>query len=493
MDGPASAPARSRHHSGLWDGAALHEAFARASTTRSWTVGYRSFDRDRVEGTAQLSGTWPDELRGQLYRNGPARHERGGLRYAHRWDGDGLLQRFDLSSASVRHIARYVETAKYRRDSAKGAIVTSGFGTKVPGSAVFDGDVDEANAANINVVKFGDELLALWEAGSAYRVDPIALDTRGPKVWSDRSRSKPFSAHPRMERDGTMWNFGVDPIADELLLYRIAPDGQLLDLRTVHIERIAPVHDFALTRRYLVFLLPSLTLSRDRLEAGKSFAEACQWSPDLGMRVLVVDKNDWSTRRFELDAGCLFHVAQAWEDNEGRVNVEYMRSDNPLPLLTGWSVMRGEYRHQPGARLTLASIDLSTGTATQRIVGERDAEFPVVSPADVGGRAALMLCLERTGDRPSDIPDYDTVALHPVDGHTTRHVYGNDYLVEEHLFAGQRDGVAPRWIVGTALDLRSRQTVLSVFDVTGLGDGPIAQARLPYAMPVGLHGSYVAC
>ena len=44
----------------------------------------------------------------------------------------------------------------------------------------------------------------------------------------------------------------------------------------------------------------------------------------------------------------------------------------------------------------------------------------------------------------------------------------------------------------TALDLREDKTVLSVFDVHGVADGPIAQARLPYSVPLGLHGSYVA-
>jgi len=492
MGARENASGRERPRFRPWDGVGLRTAFELASKTFPWTAGYRSLDRERVEGTAEVSGKWPESLRGNLYRNGPARHERGGLRYGHRWDRDGLLQRFSLAPEGVNHLGRYVETAKYQTDSARGQIATSGFGTKVPGSEILQGSVDDANAANINVVEFAGELLALWEAGSAYRVDPSTLATLGPKTWSDISRGKPFSAHPRIDRDGTMWNFGVDPLADELLLYRIGGDGRLTDFRSIPVDRLAPMHDFGITERYLVFLLPSLTLNRGRLDAGTSFAEACQWSPELGMRVLVVHKNDWSTSWFTLPPGCLFHVANAWEDGGGEITVEYMRSDDPMSLLAGWSVMRGEYQHQAGARLSSASIDPTTGKVTQSVLDDVDAEFPVVEPAAVGRQHDRLLYLERSPDRPARLPGFDRVALRQATGEVRRFKYGDDWLVEEHVFAGVRGDPASRWILGTALDLREDETVLSVFDVHGVADGPIAQARLPYSVPLGLHGSYVA-
>jgi len=44
-----------------------------------------------------LSGNLPPGLRGTLYRNGPARLERGGIRVGHWFDGDGavLAERYD--------------------------------------------------------------------------------------------------------------------------------------------------------------------------------------------------------------------------------------------------------------------------------------------------------------------------------------------------------------------------------------------------------------
>ena len=335
-----------------WRGEALHAAFAAAGPSRPWTIGYRSLDVDHLASEAQITGRLPAELRGTLYRNGPARHERGGQRYGHRWDGDGMVQQFRFSDRGVAHVGQYVHTAKYVAESECDRILFSGFGTHLAGSDVVSGAIDEANPANISVLHIGGELLALWEPGSAYRLDPETLATLGVKTWAESLVGKPFSAHPRVEPDGTLWNFGIDPLNEELTIYHAAPDGRLLRSHVASVHQLPPTHDFAVTKRHLVFLLPPLILNKERLKAGASFAEACQWTPSLGMRVLTIDKADWSQQFFDLPPGCLFHIANAWEDGSGVIRMHYMRSEDPLSLLAGWTVMRGEYRHHQGARLT---------------------------------------------------------------------------------------------------------------------------------------------
>ena len=42
------------------------------------------------------------------------------------------------------------------------------------------GDVNIKNPANTHVVKFGGKLLALFEAGAPYELDPVTLKTIGP-------------------------------------------------------------------------------------------------------------------------------------------------------------------------------------------------------------------------------------------------------------------------------------------------------------------------
>src|SRR5215831_221818 len=481
-----------RRESSSWNGERLHAAFAAARQKRPWTVGYETLDEDSVSGTADISGTLPPSLRGDLLRNGPARHERAGQRYGHRWDGDGMLQRFRFSDGALQHTGQYVHTRKYRAESEAGRFLVSSFGTHIPGSEIVPKDLDDVNPANINVLAFGGELLALWEAGSAYRVDPVSLRTLEVKTWAEAVAGTPFSAHPRIDRDGSLWNFGVDPFHDELTLYHAGPSGELLEHRVLHVDQLSPAHDFGITERHLVFLLPPLVLRKDRLSAGVSFAEACQWIPPLGMRVLIVSKQDGSVRSYQAPPGCLFHVANAWEDADGTIHVQYMRSESPMSLMAGWTVMAGEYRHQEGARLTSLTLSPAGGDVRQETIGSFEAEFPVVAPQDVGRRFEHTLCIERSQARPLDLPGFDQVALLNV--HSGGHQcyrYGDDWLVEEHVFAFDDSG-DPRWIVGPAIDMRARQTVVSVFESANVAAGPVAQARLPYALPLGLHGFFQA-
>ncbi len=473
-----------------WNGKRLSAAFA-ARRDRAWTLGYASIDASVVSGQAAWEGTFPRELSGTFLRNGPARHERGGQRYAHRWDGDGMVQRFTLSAEGVSHLGRFVQTRKLLDEDASGQMLYSGFGTPVDRMQPTPERIENSNPANISIVRFNDEYLALWEAGHPYRIDLDTLATAGRVSWLAPDRPAPFSAHPKFAADGTLWNFGVDPLNDRLHLYGISRDGSPLCAYEIPVEQIAPVHDFGLTERFLVFLLPSITCNRSRLMSGASFAESCQWSPQLGMRAIAVRKADASIIEFRLPAGCLFHVANAWEEGE-RIHVDYMASADPSSLMAGWSVMAGEYRHVKGAALTRATLDLKDSSARQTALLDHDAEFPSVLPADVARPYRHVLCLERSEDRARDVPGYDRVAL--IDVHTaTRQAFGfgDDWLVEEHLLLAGEHAHAPQWAIGTAVDLRNKVTVVTVFDIDDVASGPVARARLPYALPLGLHGTFV--
>ena len=59
------------------------------------------------------------------------------------------------------------------------------------------------------------------------------------------------------------------------------------------------------------------------------------------------------------------------------------------------------------------------------------------------------------------------------------------------LLAGLADGCTDA-IIGTSLDFAAGVTRLSMFDASRIADGPLAVASLPYAIPLGFHGAFVA-
>ena len=120
-------------------------------------------------------------------------------------------------------------------------------------------------------------------------------------------------------------------------------------------------------------------------------------------------------------------------------------------------------------------------------------EFPVIDPQVNGQQNNRLVFLHR---REGD------VAMHPLLNGVSTYLakqdrldsfrYPDQLLPEEHLFI-PKPGAPPEtegWIVGTALDYVSAATILNVFDANALEAGPIAQARLPYGLPLGLHGKF---
>jgi carotenoid cleavage dioxygenase len=67
-------------------------------------------------------------------------------------------------------------------------------------------------------------------------------------------------------------------------------------------------------------------------------------------------------------------------------------------------------------------------------------------------------------------------------------------VAEEHIVVPKpgKTGELDAWLLGTTYDARRQATVLNVLDAAHVEDGPIAQAVLPYTLPLGFHGNFTA-
>ena len=457
-----------------------------------WKSAFASAPAGFALTAASVRGRFPDAVAGTLYRIGPAGHDLGGERYHHWFDGDGMAHRFVIAGRRVHHQGRYVATARRRAEVTAGRRLTEGFGTVFPDRAEASSP-DSMNAANISVLPVGADLLALWEGGSATRLDPHTLETRGLKTWRADLAGVPFSAHPRVDADGTIWNFGVDAHRAMLLLYEIAPDGALRRAQAFPVDDMPMVHDFALTAGHLVFLLPPLVYDTQRRAAGASVLDAYVWRPEIGLRALVIDRTDWTRQQLlHLPAGFLFHLGNAWEQagDPGRavIHLDYARAPDASHLLSATrEVMRGRLTGSVGPSLTVASLDLHTGKASQTDLSI-EAEFPRIHPRRVGQQHRQVLHATHTR---GGVPMWSAIALTDVEtGASQTFSYGAQAIAEEHVWVP--DGAGPGWVIGTVLDYVQNKTMLSCFAADALADGPVAQATLPYALPLGLHGTFVA-
>lgn len=436
------------------------------------------------EGDALIKGRLPRDLRGTFYRNGPGRFELGGERYHHWFDGDGFAQAWTVADGKVRHRGRYVETQRYVEESAAGQFLYPAFGTLVTRRGVRDNDT--MNAANTNLLPFDGRLYALWEGGSATELDPESLATRGIKTWSIDLRAMPFSAHPKLDPQGGMWNFGTLPGANRLAIYQIGARGQVLRTAVLPVPQLAMVHDFVVSSKHLIFIVPPYDLQND---AGLSFADRHVWNSERAARVIVITKDTLALRQvFELPPQMVFHFGNAWEDGDcTRFDVVLHEGD---ALAGVGSVMRGEHT-PPRSRTVQVTLDYAGGQArTGRLFGA--SEFPRVMPQVAMARHRRLALLGASGASP-DLR-LDSVNLVDTDsGKVDGYVFGAGWQVEEHVLVPRRNARSELdgYLVGVAQDLRAGVTVMTVFDGAGVKDGPVALARLPYRAPHCFHGNFL--
>lgn len=466
--------------------------FERALAERPWLLGYRSAMASRFSASDQeiaVEGHIPAALSGRFYRNGPGGHDVAGHRYAHWFDGDGLLHAFDLRNGTIRHQGRLMATPKRRAESRAGRPLYDGFGTRVPDPAAIRGP-DELNTANISVLSHGGRLMALWEGGSASEVDPETLEHRSFVEFSPETQGLPFSAHTRTEPDGTLWSIGYAGYAEKIVIYRIGFDGNLANVRLLDARPTPMLHDFLVTEHHLILIMPPWLYDHS---AGDTFLERHVWRPEQGGSALIIDKNSLQvTGKVDLPAFWSFHYANAWEDSSGVVHFDFARYPDPGQTSHGFlNVMEGQAPSGSEPRYHRATIDVRAGRyREEEAIPDIAAEFPRVSPERAGLRHdRTMLCL--SGARSvSEHPGFDATAMfYPDSGKIDRYVHGAQEMAEEAVLARDADGST--WVLQTVLDFGDQLTKLKIFLADDLAAGPVAVASLPYALPLGLHGLFV--
>jgi carotenoid cleavage dioxygenase len=462
-----------------------YQSFHQALDRNAQLTAYADHTGD-VSGEATVLGRLPADLNGVFYRNGPGRFELGGERYHHWFDGDGFAQRWQIGDGKVSHIGRFVATQKFEEESKAGRFLYPAFGTYVDRKRVKNNDT--TNVANTNLLPFNGRLYALWEGGSATEVDPQTLATRGIKTWRSDLKAMPFSAHPKMDPDGGLWNFGTAPGANQLAIYRLNAAGEVTRNALIKVPQLNMVHDFVVSRRHLIFLIPPYDWVDD---AEASLVDRMHWNPQRPLRAVVVSKDTLALRQvFELPARSIFHFGNAYEDG-ACTRLDAVLHEGDALRKTGLP-MRGQMRmvaDNPASTVQI-TLDYASGQAREaRLFGV--SEFPRVMPHVVSQRHRKLLVLGASGRELI----LDSVNLLDTDsGKVDGYAFGAGWQVEEHVLVPRRGARSETdgYVVGVAQDTRRGQSVLTVFDAHNIKAGPMALARLPYRAPVCFHGNFQA-
>jgi all-trans-8'-apo-beta-carotenal 15,15'-oxygenase len=475
-------------HAGLMTGATLAvnpSAFANGEMP-DWHVGYATAPAKGFgPGPMRLvSGKAPAGLAGTLYRNGPAHFKHGDAYATHWFDGDGMVQRINIADGKAVHTGRFVDTPKRQREMAAGKFLAPGFGT-VGDPSYPVASSNDVNPGNISVLMSGGELLALWEAGTPYRLDPVTLETKGLKEWRNDLKGMPFLAHPKRDPDGRVWNLALN--GRQVGIYNINPDGSVASFGMLDIGAAAYIHDWAMTDRKLVILVQPWIQTRNI----PPFIDGFQWKPEEGMKYLIIDKDDLKkTRWAQGPARAFYHTGAAWEEAGGTIRLD--AAFYPSPVLGsggGAKEIRGQYSgDEVSSKLTMVVIPPSGDAKMEEtnIAGD----FPQVDPRRHGLSRNLTAMV--TGSVQNQ-PGGSALALQDwSSGKSQVYDFGATYMVEEHLFIPKPGGASERdsWLIGTAINTRAQKSEVWAFDGANVADGPVAVWQADYAWPLGFHGTW---
>jgi len=452
-----------------------------------WTVGFNGVTQDLDALAMTVTGKIPEACQGTLYRNGPALYERDGQRYGHWFDPDGMINSFSIAESTVTHKGRFVRTEKFLQEEKAGRFLFDGAGSKIDGS--FPSRNNESiNTANINVQPFQGELLALWEGGSAHRVAPSSLETLGKKQWRDDLQGVPFSAHPRFDDKGDMWNIGSVSMVGggALVLYHIGRNGDLKKAEVKPLDFGGYQHDFVLTPNYIVALNSSAVAHH-----GDTFVDTFEWEPNRASQLLVFSKSDFSlVKTIEVPPAFVFHFGNAWESGGKIVFTASQYKD--LQFMQQGMALLAQQKEGPyfdESPLLRYSIDLQSGTAEIESLSE-SLEFPGFD------RRFPFAEQDVIGVRDSGLDEHSMQSaitkVNPETGHEQNFDYGPDVIVEEPQFISDPTAKLGRgFILHSYLNFKTEKTGIAILRSEDLTAGPVAWAEMERCLPLGFHGCFV--
>lgn len=483
-----------------------------------WRRGFEAAPETHPVMLEAIEGEIPSDLVGTIYRNSAGRLRIGASEYEHWFDGDGFVSALSVDGVQQKaaFASRFVRTPLFVAQEKPGAFARAqeGLGMASVGAwtPADHGDFFSnvfrlaTNPANTSVLWWGDRLLALCEGGLPYRLDPGTLETLGEDLFKDRSISESgvsfFSAHPKRDpTTGELFNIGLTiSVPQAIEVYCCSATGELLQRAKVPLKEFTFVHDFAITEKYIVLIMPPWVCPVDGLlqslwegGLGRKFG----WQEELGTRCVLLKRSDLSTVFDEtlMPPVSLYHTVNAFEEDD-TVKLQIAAHIGPREHVEKHfrDMYRSNWTDETRCSLKEVTLDISLGRISIRSVGPSDAasfELPTIHPAFIGRTHRHVFT---NSAYPSTAGFANTVERLDLQKNLVDRA-----VFEEGQFTGE-PMVIPKesakdelsaYVCTCVYDANSNKSFFAFFDAAHLSAGPVAKVHLPTHLPYSFHGEWV--
>jgi carotenoid cleavage dioxygenase-like enzyme len=448
----------------------------------------REFPRTPLE---VLSGQLPPGLRGTLYRNGPARLQRGDRQVGHWFDGDGAILSVRFNGEDTTAQYRFVQTQGYQEEEDASTLLYGNYGMTAPGPFWRRWTKPVKNAANTSVLALRDRLLALWEGGKPHALDLDNLETYGLEAIDLPT----YSAHPKEDlHSGEIYNFGVEfGRQNAINLFACDRQGKVLRRQQHPLDRMSLIHDFVLAGDYLVFFVPPLDFPIFSILFGlSSFSESVEWQPERGTQILIFDRHSLElVSRSTTEPWFQWHYANGYRDEAGNLVIDVVRYSDFTTNQRLKEIASGNTRTAADGQLYRIVLDPQSGKQLDaQPLFDRFCEFPSVAP-EYRGRSAprTYLSMHRRGVDPA-VELYGAIGFYDADRQTLHEFdFGEARYPMEPIYAPHSEDEDKGWLVTVVYDGEGDRSEVWVFDAHHL-DEPVCRLGLPEVIPIGFHGTF---
>lgn len=443
-----------------------------------------------------IAGKIPADLRGTLYRNGPARLSRGEKRVGHWFDGDGAILGVHFTDTGAAGVYRYVQTEGYLDEQQAGKFIFPNYGMTAAGAFWNNWLKSIKNAANTSVLALPDRLLALWEGGKPHALDLQDLSTIGIDDLSALTDKQSFSAHPKVDPiTGNIFNYGIAAGANATLhLYRCDRTGKLEQQNTHTLSGLPLVHDFCFAGQYLIFLVSPVRVNLAPVALGqKSYSDALEWKPELGTEILIFDRDDLSlVSTNKTDPWFQWHFVNGYVNQDGNIVTEFTRYENLDTNQYLKEVASGTT--QTVSKGTLWSLTVNPQTAeviSNKQISDAAGEFPLVAPAKVGQNwRYTYLNVHRYGMTPGRELFNAIACFDRETGNMAIADIGNNCYPSEPILVPTKPNSEKGLLLTVVFDGNTDSSEVRIYQSDRLFEPPVCRLALPSVIPHSFHGTW---
>jgi beta,beta-carotene 9',10'-dioxygenase len=478
----------------------------------TYRVGFTDLDQEVSDVKLPVKGSVPTWLSGTLYRNGPAKFTAGKTAVSHWFDGLAMLHAFSFKDGRVTYTNKFLKTSDYDHVKKTGKMSFSGFAQDPCKSifryiASFFVPEQEVQNANINIGRFSNHLVALYESPLPVEFDPQTLDTVGVMHYADELPQSRIhdTAHPhydaeRKEHLGYFTRFGKTSTHN---LFRIKDGATTREIvASVEVEEPSYMHSFAITKQYAILTAwPLVVNPLDLLLKRQAFIKNFKWKPELGTQFIVIDRiNNKVVGTYKGPAVFGFHTVNAFEQGNtiildiitypdsstiGRENFDRL-------LSPAGPCQKVPVRSSDSERLFRYTISPNNGTVTSKKLSEEQMELPRINYDGYNGKDYTFVYAYSYTQRDCESAYVgDKLVKLNVKTDEVKNWSQNNCYPGEPVFIPAPDAKKEDdgLVLSVVLDAQAGASFLVILDATTFKE--VGRANVPHHIPFGLHGLYV--